>query len=106
MTVLELKSKWDAGEKPFVLDVREIEELARSAFPFPVIHIPMGEVPARVGELPRGVTIVCACRSGARSASVAGFLGRQGFDAVNLDGGILAWVSEAGSGTRSGTPQS
>ena len=96
MTVLELKAKWDAGEKPIVLDVRETAELASAAYPFPVVHIPMGDLPARVGELPRSGTIVCACRSGARSASVAGYLRRQGFDAVNLDGGILAWAREIG----------
>lgn len=99
MTVVELKAKWDAGEKPVVLDVREADELARAAFPFPVVHIPMGELPARVGELPRAGAIVCACHTGGRSASVAQFLRRQGFDAVNLDGGILAWAREIGLGT-------
>ena len=99
MTVLELKAKWDAGEKPVVLDVREAAELAQAAYPFPVLHIPMGALPARVGELPRAGTIVCACRSGARSASVVGFLRKQGFDAVNLEGGILAWAREVGPGT-------
>ena len=99
MTVLELKAKWDVGEKPVVLDVREAAELASAAYPFPVLHIPMGDLPARVGELPRAGTIVCACRSGARSASVVGFLRKQGFDAVNLEGGILAWAHEVGPGT-------
>ena len=99
MTVVELKAKWDAGEKPVVLDVREADELARAAYPFPVVHIPMGELPARVGELPHAGAIVCACHTGGRSASVAQFLRRQGFDAVNLDGGILAWAREIGLGT-------
>jgi adenylyltransferase/sulfurtransferase len=91
MTVEELKAKWDAGEAPTVIDVRESAELALAAFSFPVLHVPMGEVPARIGELPRDTTIVCACRSGARSASVVRFLRQQGLDAVNLEGGILAW---------------
>jgi rhodanese-related sulfurtransferase len=99
MTVAELKAKWEAGEKPVVLDVREADELARAAYPFPVLHIPMGALPARVGELPRAVAIVCACHSGSRSASVARFLQQQGFDAVNLDGGIVAWAREIGLGT-------
>jgi rhodanese-related sulfurtransferase len=99
MTVAELKAKWDAGEKPVVLDVREADELARVAYPFPVVHVPMGELPARIGELPRDGVIVCACRSGGRSASVVRFLRQQGFDAVNLDGGILAWAREVGLGT-------
>jgi rhodanese-related sulfurtransferase len=99
MTVLELKAKWEAGDDLLVLDVREAGELARAAFPFPVLHIPMGELPARIGELPTAGAIVCACHSGGRSASVVQFLRRQGFDAVNLDGGILAWAREAGKGT-------
>ena len=91
MTVVELKAKWDAGETPTVIDVRESDELTLAAFPFPVLHIPMGNVPARIGELPRDTTLVCACRSGGRSAAVVRFLRQQGFAAVNLEGGILAW---------------
>ena len=91
MTVEELKALLDRGETPVVLDVREAKELAIARFPFPVLHIPMGDVPRRVAELPKGVPVVCACRSGGRSAQVAGWLKRQGVDAVNLEGGILAW---------------
>ncbi len=87
----ELKELLDRGEKPVVLDVREPVELASEPYPFEVLHIPMGELARRVSELPRGVPIVCACRSGARSAQVTQWLRRQGLDAVNLEGGILAW---------------
>jgi rhodanese-related sulfurtransferase len=99
VTVEELSAKLAAGEKPTVVDVREPDELVQAAFPFPVIPIPMNEVPARVGDLPRDETIVCACRSGSRSAAVARFLRAQGFDAVNLEGGILAWAARIGMGT-------
>jgi rhodanese-related sulfurtransferase len=91
MRVDELKELLDRGETPLVLDVREAEELASEPYPFEVLHVPMGELPRRVSELPRGVPIVCACRSGARSAQVTHWLRRQGLDAVNLEGGILAW---------------
>jgi rhodanese-related sulfurtransferase len=91
MTVEELKALLDRGETPVVLDVREARELAIARFPFAVIHIPIGELPRRVAELPKVVPIVCACRSGARSGQVAAWLKRQGVDAVNLEGGILAW---------------
>jgi len=91
MTVDELKALLDAGRSPVVLDVREAPELRIAPFPFPVVHIPMSQLTARVGELPRDLPVVCACRSGARSAQAAGWLKRQGFDAVNLDGGILTW---------------
>lgn len=91
MTVEELKAKVDAGEPLVVLDVREDRELAIARFPFPVVHVPLGELPARAAELPPDAPIVCACRTGGRSAQAAQFLRRLGRDAVNLDGGILAW---------------
>ena len=46
----------------------------------------MGELQARVDELPRDRRIVAICRSGGRSRAVAGALVGAGFDAVNLDG--------------------
>lgn len=91
MTVEELKSKLDSGASVCVLDVREARELRIAAFPFDVLHIPMGQIAARLDEIPKDRTIVCACRSGSRSAHVANFLQAHGRDAVNLEGGILAW---------------
>jgi rhodanese-related sulfurtransferase len=91
MTVEELKAAVDAAKEPLVLDVREEHELAIAGFPMPVVHIPLGGLPQRFEELPKGRQIVCACRSGARSAHAAQFLRQRGYDAVNLEGGILAW---------------
>ena len=94
MTVEELKALLDAGEAPFVLDVREALELQVAPYPFPVHHVPMREVPQRLGEIPAGAEVVVACRSGSRSATVVQFLRKNGVaGAVNLDGGILAWSS-------------
>jgi rhodanese-related sulfurtransferase len=59
-----------------------------------VVHIPMGEVADRLGELDRGREVVVLCRSGRRSLQVANFLQQNGFRAVNLAGGILAWSRE------------
>ena len=75
-----------------VLDVREPGEWAagraRNA-----VHIPLGEVVARLSELPvvEGPLPVI-CRSGARSAQVVAYLLGNGIDAVNVDGGTLAWA--------------
>ena len=94
MTVEELKALVDAGEAPFVLDVRESLELQVAPFPFPVHHVPMREVPQRLGEVPACGAVVVACRSGSRSATVVQFLRKSGVPgAVNLEGGILAWSS-------------
>jgi len=92
MTVEELKALADRGEPPVVVDVREAHELAIASFPMPVVHIPLGALPARVAEVPQGARVVCACRSGSRSAHAAQFLRQRGYDAVNLEGGILAWA--------------
>jgi len=37
--------------------------------------------------------VVCVCRVGARSAQVTAYLVQQGYDMVNLDGGLAAWVA-------------
>jgi adenylyltransferase/sulfurtransferase len=91
ISVERLKALVDAGETPKVLDVREAHELEISSLPF-AFHIPMGEVPARLGELDPEAPLVVMCRSGGRSMQVARFLEARGFRSVsNLAGGILAW---------------
>ncbi len=94
ITPLELKSRIDAGTRPFVLDVREPTEYQINRIPGSVL-IPLGELPARVGELDPEEEIVTQCKSGVRSAKAAAFLRQQGFTNVrNLTGGILAWVDQ------------
>jgi rhodanese-related sulfurtransferase len=80
------------GEDMTLLDVREDWEIALAPVPTNAVHIPMGEISDRIGELdPKRETVVI-CRSGGRSAQVAHYLERQGFGKVfNLSGGILAW---------------
>ena len=77
----------------FLLDVREADEWD-AGHAAEAVWIPMGELQARVEELPRDRRIVAICRSGARSHTVAAALLGAGFDAVNLDGGMRAWSAE------------
>jgi len=94
MTVLELKARIDAGTAPFILDVRETQEYQINRIAGSTL-IPLGELPARVGELDPSVEIVCQCKMGGRSAKAAAFLRQQGFANVhNLTGGITAWVEQ------------
>jgi rhodanese-related sulfurtransferase len=81
----------DAGG--VLLDVREADEWDAGHAP-QAIWIPMGELGARVDELPRDRRIVAICRTGARSHVAADALLGAGFDAVNLDGGMRAWAAE------------
>ncbi|HWM34692.1 MAG TPA: rhodanese-like domain-containing protein [Pseudolysinimonas sp.] len=78
-----------ALEGAALIDVREPAELdeVRTAQGVP---IPMSGFLDRLGELPEGPLYVL-CRSGARSARVTEYLEQQGYDATNIDGGIMAW---------------
>ena len=84
-----------------VLDVREPVEWAHGHIQGSV-HVPLMELPQRLDELGDQQTLV-VCKVGGRSAQAVGYLRQQGYDAVNLDGGLLEWeaagralVSETG----------
>lgn len=87
----EVKQRLDRGEAIVVLDVREPEEVRIAALAG-AIHIPMGDIPARLAELDRDAQWVVVCHHGMRSAQVAIYLTRMGFSRVaNLRGGIEEW---------------
>jgi molybdopterin/thiamine biosynthesis adenylyltransferase/rhodanese-related sulfurtransferase/molybdopterin converting factor small subunit len=89
--VEELKRKLDAGEDPYILDVREPHEYRICNLGGHLI--PLGELPRRLHELDSSREIVAHCRSGARSAKAIDLLRQAGFrKARNLAGGILAWA--------------
>jgi rhodanese-related sulfurtransferase len=89
---LELKAELEGGKHLVLLDVRESEELEISALPN-IIHIPMDQVPDRIGELDKESSIVVICRSGGRSGKVTDYLAGQGFGRVrNLVGGMNGWA--------------
>lgn len=91
ITVEELKARLDAGEKPLMIDVRESEEVAQGIIPG-AIHLPMGQVPQRLDEIPREGEVIFICRSGNRSGQVCEYLASLGFEKpVNMIGGMLAW---------------
>jgi rhodanese-related sulfurtransferase len=73
-----------------VLDVREDDEWAAGHVAGSV-HVPLMELGARYAELPDADQTLVVCRVGNRSAYAAGFLLQQGVDAVNLEGGLVAW---------------
>lgn len=93
ITPAEFVARRERGEPVTLLDVREEWELGVASVPG-VLHIPMGEVADRMQEIDRARDVVVLCRSGRRSLEVAKFLQQNGFKAVNLAGGILAWSRE------------
>lgn len=93
LTPAELAEQARAGELWLVLDVRESWEIELARLE-QARHIPMAEVPGRVGELDASRPVAVLCHSGGRSARVAAFLAERGFARVaNVVGGIDAWAA-------------
>jgi rhodanese-related sulfurtransferase len=75
-----------------LVDVRELHEWD-AGHAVGALHIPMGEVPARFGELPSAADVVIVCHIGGRSARVTDWLLQQGYACRNLTGGMLAYAA-------------
>ncbi|HMF13928.1 MAG TPA: molybdopterin-synthase adenylyltransferase MoeB [Gemmataceae bacterium] len=91
-TVEELKARLDRGEKVFILDVRNPQEIQICRIAGSTV-IPLPELPHRFRELNPDQEMVVHCKSGVRSAKAIAFLRQQGFTKLkNLQGGILAWA--------------
>jgi rhodanese-related sulfurtransferase len=73
-----------------LLDVREPDEWAAGHAP-EAVHIPMGDIQSRLADLPADNEVYVVCRSGGRSARVTAFLNANGWDAINVDGGLQSW---------------
>lgn len=86
ITVTELS----ALTTPIVLDVREPWEY-EAGHVAGVVHIPLGEVVARLSEIPADAPVHVICAAGSRSAQVAEYLTAQGMNAINVVGGTNAW---------------
>ena len=77
-------------ENLVVLDVREPVEWHHGHIEG-AQHIPLSDVPARLGDVPTDRQVLVVCKVGGRSAQATGYLVQNGVDAVNLDGGMLEW---------------
>jgi rhodanese-related sulfurtransferase len=73
----------------FLLDVRESSEVAESGLLQNAVHIPLGELRDRLGELPRDRRILVYCQKGQRGYLATCALKGSGFkDVANLRGGF------------------
>jgi sulfur-carrier protein adenylyltransferase/sulfurtransferase len=94
ITPLELKALMERGPRPFVLDVRNPEEIAICRIAGSTV-IPLPELPNRLGELHPSTPMIVHCKSGVRSAKAIALLQSAGFSQLkNLKGGILAWIQD------------
>ncbi len=91
VTPAEAQAASTAGA--MLLDVREYDEWMAGRVAG-ATHVPMHDLPGRLDEVPHDRRIVCICRSGNRSGQVTSWLLKQGYDAVNMTGGMRAWASD------------
>jgi NADPH-dependent 2,4-dienoyl-CoA reductase/sulfur reductase-like enzyme/rhodanese-related sulfurtransferase len=82
-------SHWDSLDGTFLLDVREPVELAVENVPG-AFNIPLGQLRARLGELPRDREIRVICRSAQRAYYATRVLLQNGFQAKIISGGMLS----------------
>lgn len=91
--VAELKERLDKGEKIYLIDVRQPEEIA--AYNIGGIALPLGKIQSMQTEDIEPLKekeVVCYCRSGIRSMMAAVVLEQLGFHNVkNLAGGMEAY---------------
>ena len=84
----------DAASRIMLVDVREPHEFAIGRLEGS-INIPIGDLPRRLGEIPRAATPIFLCRSGRRSLAACELALRDGIEApAHLEGGLLAWARE------------
>jgi rhodanese-related sulfurtransferase len=90
ITAKEVESLLNKGQKLNVIDVREVAEVATGKIPG-AINIPLGLVEFRMNELDKSKEYIMVCRSGGRSGRATQFLESNGFNVINMTGGMLAW---------------
>lgn len=73
-----------------IVDVRESQEYASGHIPG-AISMPLSELGQTYDKLEKGKEYYLICLSGSRSSMAADFLGNQGYDIINVMGGMSAW---------------
>lgn len=90
VSAAELNEKLKQAQRPLVVDVRQPEEF-RTGHIVGAKLVPLGELKQRMNELPKDKEIVCVCASGSRSRSATKMLVDAGYNAVNMNGGMMVW---------------
>ena len=90
----------NSSENPFIVDVREDDEIAMASFAFSVLHLPLSKAASwsqNIKELlPNDQPIVVVCHAGVRSLNFGIWLLDRGITkrVWNLVGGIDAWSKD------------
>ena len=96
ITVQELHKLINNNKNISLVDVREKSERVMASIKGS-IHVPMMAIPHQLELFNKEEPIYLFCHSGVRSAQACLYLEQQGFDSVNIIGGIHAWSTEIDS---------
>jgi rhodanese family protein len=83
----------NSGEKLTIIDVREIHEYAVGHIPS-AENFPLSTLGADFSKLDKDQKYYVICQAGGRSAKAYDFLDAQGFDVINIEGGMNNWPGE------------
>ena len=99
ITVEELKSRLDAGDKLYIIDVREPSEYAEYNIGGKLI--PLGQIMnMQLEDLEdiKSEELIIHCKAGSRSTQACMMLEQAGYtDVVNVTGGMMAWKKMIGA---------
>ena len=92
ISMSEFEQKWEK-ENPPLVDVREINEWENGHLDG-AIHVPLSNLSAEKNKLDKSQESYVMCHSGARSAKACQQLAQEGYNVINVMGGISAWRGE------------
>lgn len=92
ITTQDLLPQLDTDERPYLLDVRDADEVAEWQIPG-VHNIPLDRLEARIDDVPGDELLVVICAKGTRARQGAEILARHGLASRVLEGGMGAWAS-------------
>ena len=90
ITTTEVEKLLKANKAVHLIDVREVEEVKEGKIQ-EAMHMPLGVLALRMHELEKDTEYIIVCRSGRRSGKATQLLVSNGYQAVNMTGGMLAW---------------
>ena len=83
----------NSSEKLTILDVREIHEYAAGHIPS-AENCPLSTLEEDFSKLDKDQKYYVICQAGGRSAKAYDFLDAQGFNVINIEGGMNNWPGE------------
>ncbi len=90
VTPMEVEEMLKSNKEISIIDVREVDEVAEGKIPG-AINIPLGLLEFRMHELDKSKAYTMVCLSGGRSGRATQLLESNGYNVVNMSGGMMSW---------------